>query len=155
MITADPVILEPDPIEIDARPCVCGYTIDRHRQVDTPEGPEFFCVDLPPDEMTLDELNEALEQEIMLRTADLVRQWDLADPRDRWKHTGEPPPDIGIPTTTAKVQPYRTPQSTIDAFWYVVRLDDPTYLKSWLAQHQLDAPHLHRLWEAKCLTAAA
>jgi hypothetical protein len=22
----------------------------------------------------------------------LVRQWELADPRDRWRHTGEPTP---------------------------------------------------------------
>jgi hypothetical protein len=50
---------------------------------------------------------------------------------------------------------YQTPQSTIDAFWYVVRLDDTDYLGRWLADHPLDAPHLHEIWRAKCLTAAA
>src|ERR1700730_208920 len=34
------------PAEIDPRPCQrCGSTIDQHRRVDTPEGPEFFCED--------------------------------------------------------------------------------------------------------------
>ena len=63
--------IELDPIEIDPRPCgLCGCTIDQHERVDTPEGPEFFCF---PDD-------------------DIVTRWELADPRDRWKHTGEPPP---------------------------------------------------------------
>jgi hypothetical protein len=36
-----------DPLEkIDPRPCQrCGSTIDQHRRVDTPDGPEFFCED--------------------------------------------------------------------------------------------------------------
>ena len=62
--------VELDPIEIDPRPCgECGLTIDRHRRVDTPEGPEFFCADLSLDEMTLDELE---------RRAELRRQEDIA-----------------------------------------------------------------------------
>jgi hypothetical protein len=146
MITADPVILEPEPIEIDPRPCVCGYTIDRHRQVNTPEGPEFFC--LQPDEMDLGELNEAFEQEIMLRAADLVRQWELADPRDRWRHTGEQPPQA-VEVPRAAAQPYRTPQSTIDAFWHVAGLGDVDHLARWLAQHPRDVVVLQKLWEAK------
>jgi RecA-family ATPase len=44
MTFADSADIEPDSIEIDPRPCgQCGLTIDQHRRVDTPEGPEFFC----------------------------------------------------------------------------------------------------------------
>ena len=54
----------PTPIEIDPRPCeFCGLTIDQHRMIDTGEGPEFYCIDVSPDEMTIDELNEAFERE--------------------------------------------------------------------------------------------
>jgi hypothetical protein len=38
--------------------------------------------------------------------------------------------------------PYRTPQATIDAFWYVVRLRDPKRLQKWLNNHPEDAPFL-------------
>jgi len=44
---------------------------------------------------------------------------------------------------------YSTPQSTVDAFLYVVRLGDADYLSRWLAQHPLDAPHLLKIWERK------
>jgi hypothetical protein len=127
--------LEPEPIAIDPRPCVCGYTIDQHLRVDTPEGPEFYCRDIEADEFG--------------GADDLVRQWELADPRDRWKHTGEPPPpEIGIPVSTTRPS-YRTPQSTIDAFWYVVRLEDADHLKRWLAQHPRDVVTLQKLWDGK------
>jgi hypothetical protein len=39
--------------------------------------------------------------------------------------------------------------STIDAFWYLVRLRDPGRLKDWLADHPLDAPALLKLLENK------
>jgi hypothetical protein len=86
------------------------------------------------------------------RAAQLVRQLKLADPRDRWRHTGELPPgsDLGVPAPR-----HRAPQATIDAFWYVVRQDDAEYLGRWLANHPLDASHLHEIWRAKCSTAAA
>jgi hypothetical protein len=124
----------PDPIEIDPNPCEwCGRTIDQHRMVDTAEGPEFFC--LPDD--------------------DIVTLWELADPRDAWRHTGEKPPpehvrnsDIGAKPVNVS-RPHSTPQSTVDAFWYVVRLDDPEYLKRWLAQHPRDVATLQKLWEGK------
>jgi hypothetical protein len=84
---------------------------------------------------------------------DIVRRWEMADPRDRWKWTGETPPpkivrnsDIGAKPEKA---PYRTPQATIDAFWHVAGLDDPDYLKRWLAQHPRDAETLCKLWEGK------
>ncbi len=49
-----------------------------------------------------------------------------------------------------KPRPYRTPQSTVDAFWYVVRNESPARLKCWLAEHPDDSGYLERLWEAKC-----
>jgi hypothetical protein len=94
-----------------------------------------------------DELNEAYEREIMVLAADLVRQWEMADSRDRWRHTGEARPPRTIERPPAK--PYRTPQSTIDAFWYVVRLDDPDYLARWLADHPRDAAFLLKIWKAR------
>jgi hypothetical protein len=125
--------LEPEPILIDPRPCeLCGRTIDQHECVDDGDGPEFFCY---PDD-------------------GLVTQWEVADPRDAWRHTGEAPP---IPSRVQERQSdrYRTPQSTIDAFWYVVRLEDADYLKRWLAQHPRDAEALCKLWEGKNATAKA
>ena len=45
MNIAVPADIEPEPIEIDPRPCeLCGLTIDRHQIVDNGEGPEFFCL---------------------------------------------------------------------------------------------------------------
>jgi hypothetical protein len=146
----------PTPIEIDPRPCeFCGLTIDQHRMIDTGEGPEFYCIDVSPDEMTIDELNEAFEREIVLAAAEIVRRWELADPRDRWKHTGEPPPtervrnsDIGARSAPAS-RPHRTPQATIDAFWYVVSLKDPDRLSAWLRDHPRDTARLLKLLEAQ------
>jgi hypothetical protein len=112
----------------------CGCSIDGHSRVDTYGGPIFLCDDGP---------------------GDLVRQWELADPRDAWRHTGEPPPPSAVRNSdisarpTDKPRPYRTPQATIDAFWYVVRLDDAEHMRTWLAQHPLDAPYLLKLWERK------
>jgi hypothetical protein len=145
---------DPAPIEIDTRPCgLCGLTIDRHQRVDTQEGPKFFC--LPPDEMSLEELERRVELIRQVEVAAAVREMELNDPRDRWKYTGEaPPPEIvcnsaiGIPTAIAK-QPYRTPQSTIDAFWYVVRLTDPERLAAWLDDHPKDESFLLNLLERK------
>lgn len=85
--------------------------------------------------------------------AQIVRLWELADPRDSWKHTGEPPP---APVDGERKQALYTPaRSTIDAFWFVVRQGDPDHLMSWLAQHPADAPHLHEIWGRKCSIAAA
>jgi hypothetical protein len=119
--------IEPEPISIDPRPCeLCGLTIDEHECVDDGEGPEFYCY---PDD-------------------NLVKQWELADPRDAWRQTGELPP--APPRVHAeRGDPYRAPQSTIDAFWYVVRLDDADYLKRWLAQHPRDVATLQKLWDGK------
>jgi hypothetical protein len=79
--------------------------------------------------------------------AQLVRQWEMADPRDAWRHTGEPRPEPdGNQLVPERI--YRTPQSTIDAFRYVVALDDLERLKTWLADHPLDAPFLLALLES-------
>jgi hypothetical protein len=48
-----------------------------------------------------------------------------------------------------KPRPYRTAESTIDAFWYLVRLGDDDRLKAWLADHMRDAPTLRKLYEER------
>jgi hypothetical protein len=139
-------VLELDPIEVEPNPCEhCGLTIDRHRRDDTDEGPEFFC--LPADELDLDELELRAELIRQVEVAAIVRDMELNDPRDRWRHTGEPRPQAEE-TPIAPRQPYRTPQSTIDAFWYVAGLDDADRLTAWLEQHPLDVPFLKTIWGA-------
>jgi hypothetical protein len=119
MDSASLAMLEPEPLEIDpVRYELCGCLI------------------------------EDFEALIYVRAVELAAQWEAADPRDSWRHTGEPrPPALNLPSAPAR--PYRTPQATIDAFWYVVRLDNPDYLTGWLARHPLDASTLCKLWEGK------
>jgi hypothetical protein len=126
---------ELDPIEIDPRPCErCGMTIDRHFMIDAGEGPEFFCD---------------------TSAADLVRQWEVDDPRDRWRWTGEAPPPAHVrnadisPRPVPAARPYHPPEATVNAFLYVASLDDPDHLARWLADHKRDAPHLLKIWKAK------
>jgi hypothetical protein len=117
-LPAEHVEREPDPLAIDP-PCeLCGYVI------------------------------EDLEELIYLRAADLIAQWERADPRDCWRHTGEQPPRIVAPAPAA-AQPYRTPQATRDTFWYVVGLADPEKFKAWLADHPKDARFLIKLLEGE------
>jgi hypothetical protein len=98
---------------------------------------------------------EDLEELIYLRAAGLLAQWELADPRDAWRHTGEAPPPAEVrngslqAARSRSAKPYRTPESTIDAFWYVARNHDAAYLTRWLEQHPQDIATLTRLWEAK------
>jgi hypothetical protein len=126
------------PIEIDPRPCeLCGLTIDRHEMVDHGEGPEFFCADLSPDEMTLDELE---------RRAELIRQEEVAAIFARLEAMDDP--SRRLPPAEARAH-YRTPQATVDAFLYVASLDDPEYLARWLDQHPRDEKCLCKLWKAK------
>ena len=106
-ICPDRIEHDHDPLEIDSRPCEhCGLLLDDHFTIDGPEGPEHFC--------------QPLDVALQLRALRLQEIWERADSRDRWRHTGEAPPEVGIPTTAVK-QPYRTPPSVIDAFKYVVR----------------------------------
>jgi hypothetical protein len=91
---------------------------------------------------------EDLEILIALRAAELVLQWELDDPRDSWRHTGEAPPKT---STAPKAGPrsYSTPESVVQAFWYVASLNDADYLKRWLSQHPRDVTAPQKLWEAK------
>src|ERR1700686_4227367 len=107
-----PTELAPDPINLDPRPCeFCGLTIDRHEIVDHGEGPEFFCADLSPDEMTLPELERRAELRRQEEEAAIAKTIFVS--ADRSEPPPAPPP-----------APYRPAAATVDAFWYVVRLDD-------------------------------
>jgi hypothetical protein len=131
--------IDPDPIRIEPRPCEwCCLTIDRHRRVDTPEGPEFFCADLSPDEMTLDELE---------RRAELRRQEDIAWILARMDAMQGRPPEF--PPADKPPPAYQTAASTIDAFRYLVGLDDPERLAAWLRDRPQDARFLLKLLENK------
>lgn len=126
-----------DLLEIDPRPCeLCGLTIDRHDVFDGGEGPEFFCADIFPDEMTLAELEHR---------AELIRQEEVAAIFARLEAQDDPskrlPPDEVRP-------PYRTPQATRDAFGYMIGLGDKAALKAWLADHPRDAGFLLKTLEA-------
>jgi hypothetical protein len=46
-------------------------------------------------------------------------------------------------------RPYQTAQSTIDAFWYLVQLNDPARLKAWLQDRQQDRQTLLKLYEER------
>lgn len=48
-----------------------------------------------------------------------------------------------------KPRPYRTPQSTIDAFWYLVQLNDQARLKAWLQDRPQDRQTLRNLYEER------
>jgi hypothetical protein len=62
--------------------------------------------------------------------------------------------DAPEPTNPVRPVPpkrnYRTAQSTIDAFWHVVRNESTEYLTRWLVDHPLDATYLKKLWKQKC-----
>jgi hypothetical protein len=141
--------VSPSPIEIDPRPCeLCGLTIDRHQMIDEGEGPEFFCLDVPVDELTLEELERRAELRRQEEIAAMVRDWEMNDPRDRWRHTGEPRPATQ-PAPIPRREPYAPPQATVDAFLYVAALDDVDRLQAWLDDHPEDAPILLKLLKAK------
>jgi hypothetical protein len=108
-------------------------------------GEAIAAASLVPD-LAEPDLAEELEIEIALRTADLVRQFELADNRDRWRHTGEPNPIIRH--EQPRRERYTLPQSTIDAFWHVERNENSDYLARWLADHPADAPALYKIWKA-------
>lgn len=130
--------IELDALAIDPRPCEhCGLTLDHHDMVDHGEGPEFYCREIALEELTLPELE---------RRAELIRQIEVAEIFARLEAMDNPerrPPPRAVP------KPYQTPQSTIDAFWYVCRLGDADHLMRWLEQHPRDAARLQKIWEAK------
>jgi hypothetical protein len=129
---------ELDPIELDPRFCeLCGLTVDRHEMVDDGEGPIFYCPDLLPDEMTLDELN---------RRAELRRQEEVAAIFARLEAMDDP--SKRLPPRAAP-EPYRPAASTVSAFLYLVGLDDLDRLEAWLLTRPKDAPTLLKLLENK------
>jgi hypothetical protein len=73
--------------------------------------------------------------------ARIYAQWEADDAKRRPSAAPEP-----------QKREYRTPQATVDAFWFVARQGDPDYLARWLAQHPADVPHLHKIWGQKCAT---
>jgi hypothetical protein len=48
-----------------------------------------------------------------------------------------------------RARPYRTPQSTIDAFWHVVRNYDDAGIDKWLDEHPRDRLYLIDLLDVK------
>jgi hypothetical protein len=128
---------EPEPIELDSRPCeLCGLTIDRHDMVDDGEGPLFYCPDLSPDEMTLVELE---------RRAELCRQEEVAAIFARLEAMDDPSKRLPPPR---EPEPYCPAQSTVAAFRIVVAGGDVGRLKAWLADRPKDAPSLLALLES-------
>ena len=124
------------PLKIDARPCeLCGLTIDRHQMVDDGEGPIFYCADLSPDEMTLDELE---------RRADLIRREEVAAIFARLEAMDDPSRRL---PPRSEPEPYRPAQSTVDAFRIVAADGDVGRLKAWLLARPTDAPFLLTLLE--------
>lgn len=77
--------------------------------------------------------------------AQLLMRWELDDPRDRWKWTGELPPP---PEKAPESRPRPVPQATIDAFYIVMSEDNPERLAAWLRNHPDDAPALLEMLEA-------
>jgi hypothetical protein len=137
-VIVPPEQIEIDPIAIDPRPCgLCGLTIDRHEQVDTPEGPEFLCIDFAPDEMTLDELE---------RRAELRRQEDIAAILARMEAMDDPSKRL---PPRSESEPYHPAKSSVDAFRYLTAAGDIGRIREWLGDRPKDAPHLLALLEGQ------
>jgi hypothetical protein len=120
------IVPDPEPAPI--------LIIDRHEMVDQGEGPEFFCPDLPPDEMTLIELERRAELRLQEGVAEILA----------WMNAGP----AAIPPRH-EPEPYGPAASTASAFWYLVSLKDPDKLAAWLRDRERDAPLLLKLLEAK------
>lgn len=78
----------------------------------------------------------------------LVMQWELNDPRDRWRWTVEMPPKPGSQPAWPARKPYATPQSVIDAFFVVMESGDQDRIAAWLRNHPDDVPALLDTLEA-------
>jgi hypothetical protein len=111
--------------------------------VDDGDGPLFFCADISPDEMTLDELE---------RRAELIQQEEVAAIFARLEAMDDPSKRLPPPRGP---EPYRTPQSVVDAFFYVLKTKDAAGIAEWLAAHPQDERYLQKILEQKCSTAAA
>jgi hypothetical protein len=128
-------LVDPSPIELEPRPCdLCGLTVDRHDMVDDGEGPVFYCADLSPDEMTIDELE---------RRAELIRQIEVAAIFARLEAADDPSKRLPL---APRAEPYR-PASTVDAFRFLIKTGDAARARVWLADRPKDAPYLLLLLE--------
>ncbi len=78
----------------------------------------------------------------------LLMQWEMADPRDRWRWTGELPPKPEPQSQRPTPRRSRPPEATVDAFKHVAGLGDPDRLAAWLRNHPEDAPDLLEMLEA-------
>jgi hypothetical protein len=140
MSVANPAMLKPDPIEIDLGDCgLCGLAIGRHRRVNRPGAPDFFCDDdLSPDEMTLPELERRAELRRQEETAAILARWDELDRRLAKRL---PPRETNSESRPAA--------STVDAFRYLTAAGDVARLRGWLADRPKDAPFLLALLESQ------
>ena len=64
----------------------------------------------------------------------VVRGWEAADEKHR-------------ETVVRRPKEYRPARSTIDAFWYLVRLKEPDRLVAWLEDHPREKSYLLKLLE--------
>ena len=105
--------------------------------VDNGEGPEFYCSDVSPDEVTLDELE---------RRAELIRQEEVTAIFARLEAMDDPSKRM---SPRAGPEPYHPARSTVDAFRYLTAAGDIGRIREWLAERPKDAPHLIALLEGQ------
>jgi hypothetical protein len=90
--------------------------------------------------MTLPELERRAELRRQEEVAAIIARWEAMDVEIARRKPVTPP---------RPPEPYRTPQSTIDAFLYLVGTDDAPRVRAWLADRPKDAPFLLDLLESK------
>ena len=64
----------------------------------------------------------------------LLRQWERA----YWRTPEEKRRPLAFPAP----RQYSTPESVVDAYWYLVQLGDEKRLSNWLSDHPYDADYL-------------
>jgi hypothetical protein len=140
MRAQDTAELEPDPIEIDPRDCeFCGLTVDKHRMVDDGNGPLFYC----EDDLTANNDRPCPTCGTMQIADQELHEWT-----NRWVKRAEDRRSNIVPLPPLR-HGYRTPQSTVETFFYMVRLEDGEKLRAWLRNHPRDAAFLLKLWKDK------
>jgi hypothetical protein len=145
------------PLEIDFRPCTwCALTIDRHHMVDNGEGPEFYCLE---SSLLVDRLLAGMIADtngkpfalgfntgIEYALKQIAAHDNIAAILAGMIEAPDAPPVVPADPEPPR---YRTPQSTIAAFWHIAALGDAERLKRWLADRPKDAPFLLELLESK------
>jgi hypothetical protein len=71
---------------------------------------------------------------------DAMKDYDPFDPNDK---------NIVRLSTWMASRRSGVPQSTIDAFWFLVQVGDEARLKAWLEDRREWAPQLRNLWKAR------